>query len=219
MNIVIDFDDVIFNTKKFKQDLAGIFSAHGISGEEYENSYYGPNDEQPIKIHDMEDQVRRLKKSHSFDEKSLRKSLDDFMQDSSSYVFEDVMPFIGLHENDKLSVLSFGSKVFQEKKVRSSKIQNYISNIMITGKTKAEALADVFKENNNLLKEGVLFLDDRTEQISEVKKMFPAVTTVLIKRSEGRYQEMKKDEYCDYEAHNFKEVEKIIEKLFKLKSQ
>lgn len=213
MKIFIDFDDVIFNTKKFKQDLAGIFSAHGISGEEYENSYYDPNDDQPIKIHDMEDQIQRLKMSHSFDEKSLRKSLDDFMQDSSSYVFEDVVPFVGLHENDKLSVLSFGNKVFQEKKVKSSKIQNYIPDIVITNKTKAEALADIFKENNNLLKEKMLFLDDRTEQISEVKKMFPDVATILIKRPEGRYQDMKKDEYCDFEAHNLQEAQEIIEKI------
>jgi FMN phosphatase YigB (HAD superfamily) len=215
MKIFIDFDDVIFNTKKFKQDLAGIFSAHGISREEYENSYFDPNNRNTIRMHNMEDQIQRLKKSRFFDEKSLRKALNNFMQDSSSYVFEDVVPFVGLHENDKLSVLSFGNKVFQEKKVKSSKIQNYIPDIVITGKTKAEALADIFKENNNLLKEKVLFLDDRAEQISEVKKMFPDVATILIKRPEGRYQDMKKDEYCDFEAHNLQEAQAIIKSLTK----
>jgi trehalose-6-phosphate synthase len=84
---------------------------------------------------------------------------------------------------------------------------------MITSKTKEETLGDVFKDKSNSLKEKVFFLDDRTEQICGVKKKFPYVTTILIKRPEGRYQDMKKDKYCDFEAHNLKEAEKIISEL------
>jgi len=177
--------------------------------EEYESSYYDSNDKRSIKVHDMEDQVQRLKEKHFFSEEALRKSLDDFMQDSSGYIFKDVILFANSHKNDRLCVLSFGDKIFQEKKIKSSKIQNYISDIVITNKTKAEALVDVFKEENVLLKEKMIFLDDRIEQISGVKKKFPDVITILIKRPKGRYSD-EKNKYCDFEAHDLGEVEKII---------
>jgi FMN phosphatase YigB (HAD superfamily) len=212
MQIFIDFDDVIFNTKKFREDLAKIFSAYGISREKYESSYYDPNDERSIKMHDMGDQIQRLKKNHVFDERDLRKSLNDFMQDSSSYVFLDVIPFINLHKKDSLCILSFGNKIFQKKKIRSSKIQNHIADIAITSKDKARTLTDMFKEREKILKEKIIFLDDRMEQICGIKKKFPNIVTILIKRPEGRFQD-KKNKYCDFEAHNFKEAQKIIKSL------
>jgi FMN phosphatase YigB (HAD superfamily) len=190
-----------------------IFTAYGISKEEYYASYCDPNDKRPVKSHDLEDQTERLKKSHSFDEEALRKALDDFMQDTSGYVFEDVPPFVDLHKDDELMILSFGSKVFQEKKIRSSKIQNHVPNIIITDKPKSEALADALKKVNILSGEKVVLIDDRTEQIRSAKEKFPQVVTILLKRPEGRYQDMEQDQYCDFEAHNLKEAQAIIKKL------
>lgn len=213
MRIFIDFDDVIFNTKKFREDLTVIFALYGISEEEYYNSYFDPNDKRPVKSHDIEDQIERLKKIHSFDEKALRESVDNFMQDTSKYIFADVMIFADLHKNNRLSILSFGNKIFQEKKIRSSKIQKYIPNIIITDKTKSEALADVLKKQDILQKEKAFFLDDRVEQICDMKKKFPDLITILVKRPEGRYQEMQKCRGCDYETHNLQEAQKIIESI------
>ena len=113
MLIFLDFDDVIFNTKKFREDLFGIFSAYGISREEYENSYYDPNDQSPVKMHSIGDQIQRLQKNNFFDEKYLRKDLENFFtKNTSHYVFADVFDFAASHKNDEMRVLTFGNKVF-----------------------------------------------------------------------------------------------------------
>ncbi len=212
MKIFIDFDDVIFNTKKFKKDLFEIFSKYSITEEEYEKSYYDPNDNRSIKMHDVEGQLRRLSEMHSFDEKSLRKSLEIFLHDSSDYVFTDVVPFIILHEKDKLSIVSFGNLDFQKKKIRSSKIKKYISDAKVTDKNKVEILFTAIKENKNS-KEKIFFLDDRVEQLRNVKKEIPDIITILVKRPESRYQDIKDEKCCDFEAHNFAEVQEIIKKF------
>ena len=160
----------------------------------------------------MEEQIQRLKKTHHFDEKKLCKSLEEFMQDISKFVFEDFIQFANLHKKDVLIVLSFGNKVFQKNKIESSKIRNYISDVVITDKSKMEALANMLKEKN-LPKEKIFFLDDRTEQIRGVKNRFPDVVTIFIKRQEGRYQDIMENQYCNFEAHNLKEAQEIIEKL------
>lgn len=213
MKIFIDFDDVLFNTKKFKEKLADIFASVGISKEEYEKTYFKPRDEHSVKVHDIEEQIQRLKGVCSFDEEELRKLLDNLMQDTSSFIFDDVVPFANANKGDELAILSFGSKDFQKKKVASSGIQKYIAEIIVAGESKAETLADIFKNQSDILNEKILFIDDRTEQIQDVKKNFPGIITIFIKRPEGRYQYMEKDEYCDFEAHNLEEVQKIVERL------
>lgn len=207
MRIFIDFDDVIFNTKEFKNDLAAVFSSFGISRKAYEDSYFDPCDKHSVKIHNINDQIERLKEKYSFEENVLRESLNKFIQNAEKYVFKDVVSFVELHKNEELCMLSFGNKDFQERKIKSSKIQKHISSIIITDKTKAEALADALKNTNA---EPIFFIDDRTEQIEDVKKKFPQIVTIFMKRPEGRYQEMVKNQYCDFEAHNFEEVENII---------
>lgn len=212
--IFIDFDDVILNTKKFKEDLFGIFSAYRISREEYENTYYDPSDQSPVKMHSMGDQIQRLQKNNFFDEKYLRKDLENFFtKNTSHYVFADVFDFVASHKNDEMCVLTFGNKVFQEKKITNSKIREHIANIIITDKNKVSALKEELEKKSFLPEEKIFVIDDRTEQLRNIKQEFPDIITIFIKRPEGRYQEMIKNEYCDFEAHNLQEAETIIKKI------
>lgn len=219
MKIFIDFDDVILNTKKFKKDLFGVFSAYGISREEYENSYYDPNDQNPVKMHSIGDQIRRLQKNNFFDEKALREDLENFFtKNTSCCVFADVFDFAASHKNDEMCVLTFGNKVFQEKKIINSKIREHFANIIITDKSKAAALKEELRKKKFLPGEKIFFIDDRTEQLENVKREFPDIITIFIKRPEGRFQEMVKNDYCDFEVHNLRETEEIIKKFLKLKA-
>ena len=98
----------------------------------------------------------------------------------------------------------------------NSGIGKFIPNIVITDTSKAEAIAKILENEKNNTSENIFFIDDRSEQIRDVKEKFPNVITVLVKRPEGRYQEMQKEDCCDYEAHNLKEVEKIIKDIEKI---
>lgn len=213
MKIFIDFDDVVFNTKQFKNDLAEVFFNHGISRDIYEKSYYDPNDKRSIRTYDPKTQILRIKNSVDFDKHELLNSIKVFMEDTSNYVFEDFFSFVKKYDQKNVYVVSYGDIKFQEEKINSSGIKKYVDNIFITDRLKSSIVGDFLEENKNMQAEKIFFIDDRTEQIQDVKKKNPNVATMFLKRPEGRYQDMKKDQYCDFEVHNLQEAQEIIEKI------
>jgi hypothetical protein len=106
--------------------------------------------------------------------------------------------------------VSFGEKEFQTKKVANSAIDKFIPNIIITDSSKAIEIRKILEDSKKQENEKMYFLDDRTEQIEEIKKEFPEMITILVKRPEGRYQEMQKEACCDFQVHNLKEAQEII---------
>ena len=210
MKIFIDFDDVLFNTKQFKEDLAGVFLGHGISKDLYNKTYYDDNTQDAIKTYNPMAQISRLTKETNINREKLLSSIESFLQNASKYVFSDVANFAKNFQAENIYIISYGEITFQAKKIEISGIKRYIPNVLITGKLKAEILGEFLGNENLQENEAIFFLDDRVEQIHDVKNKFPEIVSVLVKRPEGRYQEMKKEECCNFEAHNLKEAEKII---------
>jgi predicted phosphatase len=213
MKIFIDFDDVIFNTKQFKEDLTGIFLSNGIDRELYEKNYYNPDDKRAVRTYDPAEQIARLKKVASFDEGKILEDVELFLRDASKYVFPDVKDFITNFGNENVFILSYGDIDFQKKKISSSRITEYVGNIFVTDKLKAEMLEKIIKEGKITKDEKIFFLDDRTEQICDVKSRLGRIVTILVKRPEGRYRDMEMEEHCDCEVCSLNEAKEIISKI------
>lgn len=212
MKIFIDFDDVIFNTKEFKTGLRTVFSNQGIPAKWYDKTYYGMFDTGLIKMHDPDVQITELKKVCNFNKDDLARKVADFMKDAPSFVFSDVCRFIGAVRAENISILSYGNKLFQEKKITCSGIGKKVSHVYVTDVSKVDVLSAVLQKEKILSSEQVFFIDDRLEQIQGIKEMFPGIVTILLTRPEGRYQEMRKDSTCDFEARNLGQVGEIIKK-------
>ncbi|EKE20055.1 MAG: hypothetical protein ACD_8C00057G0006 [uncultured bacterium] len=212
MRIFIDFDDVIFNTKKFKDDFEKLFVAHGISEDIFREHYYDPADNGKIKIFDADLHAKRIQDATGIDTSNIVNDLDEFLRDISKYVFPDVLKFFNDVGKDNVFVVSFGGIDFLKRKIEGSGISNHVKNIKVIDYEKSKAIAELMEDSNVVANEKLFFLDDRIEQIRDVKEKFPDIISILIKRPEGRYQEMCKEACCNLEAHNLKEAQKIIEK-------
>lgn len=212
MIILIDFDDVIFNTKKFKEDLIKLFLSWGVSEDIYERTYYESSDNRAVKTYDPLKQISRLCEYVDIDENKLIDSVNIFLNSLDKYLFSDVADFLKSFEYEDVYVVSYGDLFFQKKKINGSGIGSSQINIALTDKLKADIIGDILQKTNREKKQKIILIDDRNEQIRDVKEMFPEIATILLKRPEGRYQEMKKDVWCDYEAHDLKEAEDIIRK-------
>lgn len=210
--IFIDFDDVIFNTKKFKEDLKKIFSDFGISEDLYDSTYADSQDDRIIKIYDPRLQVQRIAKIKEISKEQITKSIDSLMQRCPQYVFSDLNEFLKGVGSEKVTVLSYGNLDFQKEKINKSGIVKDVGEVFVTDKMKSEVVGNILRES---FQEKVFFIDDRVEQIRDVKKEFPFIITILLKRPEGRYQEMQMEKCCDYQACNLHEAQKIIEKYEK----
>ena len=214
MKLFIDFDDVLFNAKKFKTDLINIFIKNGVSKLEFENSYYSfrKKDQALGKYYDLKKQISALKKIKRLDHEKLANELADFTANLESYVFSDVKIFLEKFPKKDLFLVTYGHEKFQKLKIKNSDLKKYFSQIIITKNYKADDIEDVSKKQKFSLDEKIILIDDRPDQIEKVKEQNEKVVTFRLRRKEGRY----KDLICkntDYEIKNLKEALKIIEEI------
>jgi len=219
MKIFIDFDDVLFNTKAFTEDIKKIFSKAGISEELFYETYRDRNDNSKkmdghFLTYNPSLHFRKIKDKLDINTKMLESDFCALTENTKKYIFSDVPAFLKAFEKKDLFILSFGTNEFQEKKIKNSGISDYFSKIIIVSHgLKSHAIKEIIEKKSIKKDEPVYFLDDRVKFLEEVKVKFPDVITILVKRPEGRYQDTKKEQHCDFEAHSLKEVRKIIEKL------
>lgn len=213
MKIFIDFDDTIFNTKKFKHDLIGIFLKHGVTLSDFENSYYGLQKLNKTKgLHyDPKAQIQVLKKNNIGDSKKLGEAMDIFLAKLETYVFGDVLEFLQMFPRKDLFILSYGHDVFQRKKIKGAGILSLVHRVIVDKNNKIELIMQLARKYAFSSKEDIILIDDRSEQLSRTKKSQRRVRTFHICRKEGRYSNL----IClekDYAAKNLREVRRIIKK-------
>jgi FMN phosphatase YigB (HAD superfamily) len=212
MKVFIDFDDVIFNTKEFSAGLRKLFESCGVSQEIFQKNYYDPSDNNEIKLFDPEGVFARLEKNEKMETAILREKFAQHMTDLSEFVFADVADFLAETEKKNAYLISFGLPVFQNEKIVASGIHKLVSGCIVTKGSKAEAVRQVMEKMNIDFDEKIIFIDDRVEQVQDIKKAFPAALTFLLCRKEGRYCDQK-NEFCDYEIHSLREAQEIVSKL------
>ncbi len=211
MKIFIDFDDVLFNTRDFSAYLKEFFAKAGISQELFQQYYYDPVDQANgnVKLFNPEGLLARLEKYEKIKVDSIQADFEAQLQDLRRFVFADVQAFLVAMGKENLYVVSFGLPSFQQRKFIGSGLSELVESCVVTENLKAQAVAQLIEEVPIKPTEKIIFIDDRIEQLEDVKKKHPAILTIFLCRKEGRYCDQK-NEFCDWEAHDLREVEKII---------
>ena len=204
MKFFIDFDDVIFNTKRLSSDLKNLFFQCGISDETFKKYYYNEN-----KSYDPWAQIKKIQTESGKDLSELENNVSSLLKNLKDYVFDDFWDFSKKIGKENIFILSFGDTSFQTLKIKNSETNSYANMMDIANGLKSEIIKDAFPEIHTTEKEMVYFIDDRVGHIEEIKKEIPQIKTILVKRSEGRYSD-DKNKYCDFEFKNLKQVEKYI---------
>lgn len=206
MKVFIDFDDSLFNTKKFRGELLRIFLGNGVSKKHFFETYYDypRKTSKGLKKYDPFRQIRMLKKKIDIDNAKIKKDLELFIRDTKKFVFPDAKNFLAGFKKSNLFLVSYGYTEFQYKKIRNCGLFSRFFKVAIADGKKTKIIGCFVKK-----KEIFLFIDDRIENINFIKKDFPASVTFLLKRREGRYND-KRTKYVDYEVKSLREVSKII---------
>lgn len=212
MKIFIDFDDVILNTKNFSMDLINFFEYQGVSPEVFKKHYYDPADKNMIKLFNPEGLFFRLEKYEKIKTDKLRENFAQHILDLSSFVFSDVQDFLNFAGKENVYLISFGLPIYQNQKIVACGVNKLVSGCIVTQGSKVEAIQQVMEKMKIAPEEEIIFIDDRVEQVQDIKKAFPGAHTFLLCRKEGRYCD-EKNEYCDFEIHNLKEAQEIISKF------
>ena len=213
MKIFVDFDDVIFNAKKFKQDFIRVFRRNGITRSEFENSYYTFQKKAQMegRYYDPKKQIEVLRRRNSIDHAKLGREVDAFMADLEKYVFRDVSNFLENFQKKDLYLISYGHEKFQRAKIKGSGIGKFFKKIIISKNQKINIIKEIIRKDNFSSEESVILIDDRPEQLEQTEKKRKSVVTFHMCRPEGRYSDL----ICvamDYEVKNLKEADRIIKK-------
>lgn len=208
MIIFIDFDDVLFNTKKFKEDLKNLFFQQDITQEIFDKYYHNPKQDKILKIYNPWEQLDRIVVGENMDIKKTKEELENFMFDTTAYLFEDSVEFLKNFKTESVYIVSYGESRFQEMKINKCGADVYCEKMHITDELKSSVIEKIMQDRNQQ-KEDIFFIEDRIEQLEDVKKKFPKIKTIFIRRTEGRYHDAP-TRYCDFEARNLREAERII---------
>lgn len=211
MKVFLDFDDVIFNTKDFVIELRNLFASHGVTEDIFKKYYYDEKNPE-VKIFNPWATLKRIEENEKRDVSALRKKFEDLLLNLSWCMFPDVEKFLKFVGKDNVFLISFGLPDFQNKKIIGCGLDKMIGGCIVTNGSKAEAIGKVLRELEINENEKMFFVDDRCQHIEEIKTAFPNIKTFLLCRKEGRYCDPK-TQYCDYEVHGLREVEKIIDKF------
>ncbi len=211
MKIFIDFDDVLFNTKKFKEDIIKIFGENGVSEKIFQKYYKGfpaTSKKGELRKYNPREQIKKIK-SLGIKTDKIEKDFSKLLKNAKKYIFKDGIRFLKKFEKEEMYVVSYGDKKFQEEKIKSSGIEKYFRKILIANTSKAVKIRMILRNKNIGQGEAIIFIDDRVKFLRDIKKSYPGMVTIHMKRKEGRFFE-KKTIYCDFEAANFYGATKFI---------
>lgn len=211
MKIFIDFDDVIFNAKRFKEDFIKVFQNNGVTRAEFENSYYtySKRAQEWGKYYDPKNQIRVLRRRNQIDHEKLEKDLDLFLADLREYVFPDVYRFLESFPKKDLFLLTYGHVKFQKIKIKGAGVKKYFKKLLISKDNKINVIMETCKAYKFSPGEKIILIDDRPEQLERAERARKSVVTFHMCRPEGRYTNL----ICldkDYEVNSLKETLGII---------
>ena len=181
--VIIDFDGVLFDDRRFKKEYESLFRHAGVSHDLYEKTYQQSKE----KGHYDPRAHIRLALGFVSSEPSVQKNLyarvTKFLEQSSRYVFKDVSDFLGFlkKEHIRAVLLSTGDPVFQKQKIAKSGIEHLFDDVVIISEaSKLHAIdAMVRKEKSTRF----MFIDDKKEVVEEIKKSLPSVHVVHMQRN------------------------------------
>jgi FMN phosphatase YigB (HAD superfamily) len=213
MKIFLDFDDVIFNAKRFKKDMINVFFRNGVTKKEFDNSYYTfrKKGRSLVRYYSFKKQIARLGSQKNIDAEKLKSELNSFFGDLKKYVFSDVEPFLSNFSKKDLHLITYGQVDFQGIKIRGTGLRKRFNQIIITKNKKADDMVGLAKRKKFSPKENIIFIDDHPEQIERAMKVRKKIVTFRLRRKEGRYSDLPCP-HKDFEKKNLREVLGVIKK-------
>ncbi|MDX9913327.1 MAG: hypothetical protein RBS77_01975 [Candidatus Moranbacteria bacterium] len=209
MLIFLDFDDVLFNTRKFKDDYFDLFKKRGVTKDVFEKFYYDPLDKRNTKSYSPIGHIKRVCRQSQLNYSEFEEDVMQFTQNTDRYVFNDTIKFLENFSKKELCLISFSKTNFQKSKIFNSGIIKYFNQIEIVDELKGKAIEKIIKLKSSDISERIYFIDDRVEHLTDAKIKNPNIITIFLLRKEGRHRD-RRNKFCDYKVTSTREILKII---------
>ncbi len=171
--LVLDFDETLYNTPKFKEASRRIFCEHDL---EFDSVYrhlckrklFSPED---ISSLNLDDEIKN----------ELLSKITQEINSGKKYLYPDSAEFIK-KSRLPVAIFSFGNKTFQMAKIKATGIDKLVDKIKITQNSK--------HLDREMISQAKILVDDSLPTLEEIQKKDKKVSLYLIDR-ENRYQDSK----------------------------
>lgn len=178
MKLFIDFDGVLFDSEKFRNDLISQVEKSGFSRQEVYDAY---NAECFDGNYLPADHLARLEKIRRFNLRLAETRIESLVTNAKKYLFSDVdesLKTISKLPDSQLEMISLGHPKFQPRKIKKTAIGKYFQKLHFTAVPKVEYLQSVVKAN-----EKFIIVDDRGDALEEIVKKFPKAIAIEMRRA------------------------------------
>ena len=179
--LVFDLDRTLFNTDALYQDLYALCEDRGVQQDvlNYSLGLIPPSN----LLFNFFVMVERSQAAPRPKLEKLISDLRKYIRDEGrKYVFDDVMPFFKavMDGSNKARILTYGDIDFQTEKFVGCKLSKTCNDFTVTQDFKYNK-SEIFKSSPTV------FFDDNPRDIDGVKKFFPHVKAVEVKRPGTKY--------------------------------
>lgn len=192
-HIIFDLDSTLLNTRALKETLDSIFFKYDL---DFNVSY------KQIVNYSTEKHLAMLP---SDKQAEARRDIDEVFKKLPKFLFNDVQNFFQDRKafGYKCSIVTRGDIEFQKQKIVALKEYIPFDVYYVEKESKAEKILEISKP-----RDVVYFVDNMLEELVDVKKNFPTVITVLIKR----YNEpaLEKFSEADHVIISLEDLKKIL---------
>ena len=212
MKIILDFDDTIFNTYRLMREFLEIVKKYNFTEEEF----FGAYQECKKKVGDFDPKtvIKLLNEIRLFDKTKVEKEVNLMLDDLRDFIYPDFFDFINNFNKKDLILLSFGTTGTQKIKIDNSKVREFFEDVIITSRNKTDKTEEIKPIFKKYKKEKIFFIDDKAIQVDNIKRKFPEIITMRMKRPQGGHV-ITEPKLADYTIKNLDEAKNIINKLNK----
>ncbi len=183
--IVVDFDDTLYNTARFKDDLEKFLFQYGVGKEDFLSSYTAADRLRAQGAFDytFERQLECLKEKGYVFSDGIIKDLDRVLE-NKELVFSDAVDFllaIGQTRHHKI-LMTLGNHDFQKLKIASAGLSIYFDEVVILHGQKEVELGERYLAGEKEL----IFINDNLRENLVIKELFPD-SLVVSKVNSSKY--------------------------------
>lgn len=178
MNILVDFDRTLYNSDLLYKNLIKICLSRSLITEDELLSYWEKYVKH-FKVFNFFHFIEALPNLSNPEKQRIIKEAKKFiLKEGKKFLYKDVKNFVKQYPD--FQILTYGDTYFQLFKIKGCGISKSCKNIHIVKRKKWSE--KMFFQNQN-----TVLIDDHSETIQKVKKNFPNVSCIEIKRPGTKY--------------------------------
>lgn len=184
--IIVDFDDTLFGTQKFKQALVKSLAGLGVSEELFWQTYSEARILENGSFSYSFSRHAKILEKQGFDYNGILGKFN--LVKIKDFLFVDTVEFLEYLKKigQDLYLLSLGDDNFQKLKVEECGIGSYFKKVFFRGKDKGLVVKEILQECGE--DSNIFFINDKIEESKKIQQDFPELK-IILKQVSGAEEE------------------------------